>query len=180
MLWFSDTYTCSEAPLAFRRGSQPIAQHLLQKGRININNRDPRASVDLVYNKSKTTGATCVSWTAYPSRTPDFIPVVSGVRVVRSSIFCVMFCRSLFVLLSFFYWSLHCLSYYGFWLSLCFLQTVLIKSHIAFFIITLFVRLFARVGILLTRGNYLHDCIIWIREELWDHKTSFTPPLLNE
>ena len=36
--------------------------------------------------------------------------VVSGVRVVRSLVFCVMFCRSLFVLLSFSIWSLCCLS----------------------------------------------------------------------
>ena len=38
---------------------------------------------------------------------PDF----SGVRVTRSSVSCVMFCRSLFVLLSFFFWSLCCLSF---------------------------------------------------------------------
>ena len=33
-------------------------------------------------------------------------PDLSGVRVARSSVFCVMFCRSLFVILSFFLWSL--------------------------------------------------------------------------
>jgi hypothetical protein len=73
-------------------------------------------------------------------------PVFSVVRVARSLVFCVMFCRSLFVLLLFFYWSLHCLSFfdlrllvtplvscghcivcyssnYGFWLPLWYLQT---------------------------------------------------------
>jgi hypothetical protein len=37
----------------------------------------------------------------------------SGVRVTRSLVFlCVMFCRSLFVLSSFFFWPLHCLSFF--------------------------------------------------------------------
>ena len=42
---------------------------------------------------------------------------LSGVRVVRSLLFCVMVCRSLFVRLSFFCLSLCCLSF--FCLSLC-------------------------------------------------------------
>ena len=33
--------------------------------------------------------------------------VCSGVRVDQSSVFCLVFCRSLFVLLSFFFWSLY-------------------------------------------------------------------------
>jgi hypothetical protein len=37
-------------------------------------------------------------------------PVFSGVRVIRSIVFCVMFCRTLFILLSFFCWPLCCLS----------------------------------------------------------------------
>ena len=37
--------------------------------------------------------------------------VLSGFRVARSSVFCVLFCRSLFVLLSFFVWLLCCLSF---------------------------------------------------------------------
>jgi hypothetical protein len=32
-----------------------------------------------------------------------------------------------------------------------------------------------RVGILLTRGNQLHDCIISQRGEVWDHNTSLNP-----
>ena len=45
---------------------------------------------------------------------PDHLsspPVCSGVRVARSVVFCVVFCRSLFVLLSFFFWPLCCLSF---------------------------------------------------------------------
>jgi hypothetical protein len=34
------------------------------------------------------------------------LPVFSGVRVARSLVFCVMFCRSLFVLLPLFFWPL--------------------------------------------------------------------------
>ena len=41
---------------------------------------------------SSTTGAT--------GGAPKFIPSFNGVRVVRSLVFCVMFCRSLFVLFS--------------------------------------------------------------------------------
>ena len=36
--------------------------------------------------------------TAHPSGAPEFIPVYSGVQVVRSLTFCVIFCRLLFVL----------------------------------------------------------------------------------
>jgi hypothetical protein len=48
---------------------------------------------------------------------------------------------------------------------------------IAFFIITLFARLFVGVGILLTRGKHLHDRIISLRGEVWAPNTSLSPPL---
>jgi len=41
---------------------------------------------------------------------PPTPPGFSEVRVVRSFVFCVMFCKSLFVRLSFFFWSLSWLS----------------------------------------------------------------------
>jgi len=41
----------------------------------------------------------------HPSSPLDF----SGVRVTRSVVFCEVFCTSLFILLSFFFWPLHCL-----------------------------------------------------------------------
>ena len=40
------------------------------------------------------------------------LPVIGGVRVARSLIFCVVFCRSLFVLLSLLFCPLCCLSFY--------------------------------------------------------------------
>ena len=43
------------------------------------------------------------------------LPVFSGVRVTRSLVLCVMFCRSLFVLLFFFFCQLCCLSF-DFWI----------------------------------------------------------------
>ena len=57
-------------------------------------------------------------------------PVFSGVRVARSLVFCVMLCRSFFVvvLLSFFLLAIVfvvCLSIYGFWLPLWYFQTLL-------------------------------------------------------
>ena len=46
--------------------------------------------------------------TAYPSKAPEFTPVFSGVHDTRSLVLCVMLYRSLFVLLSFFFWPLRC------------------------------------------------------------------------
>ena len=48
-------------------------------------------------NKSNTTSATRGVGTAYPSVAPEFTLGISGVRVAPSLVFCVMFCRSLFV-----------------------------------------------------------------------------------
>jgi hypothetical protein len=46
---------------------------------------------------------TMVKRKAYPSGAPEFTPVFSVVYVARSVVFHVMFFRSLFVLLSFFF-----------------------------------------------------------------------------
>ena len=59
-------------------------------------------------NLINTTGATSGAGTAHPSGVPEFSPVFSGVRVTRSLVLC-MFCRSLFVQMSFFFWPLCCL-----------------------------------------------------------------------
>jgi hypothetical protein len=53
-------------------------------------------------NKSNTTGTTSGAGTAYPSGAPDVASDFSAVRVNQYLVFCVVFCRSLFVLLSFF------------------------------------------------------------------------------
>ena len=57
--------------------------------------------------------------TAYTSGTPEFTHVFlgglfGGVRVAQPLVFCVVFCRSLFFLLSIFFWPLHCLSLFDF------------------------------------------------------------------
>jgi hypothetical protein len=60
------------------------------------------------------------------SSQPDF----NGVRVARSLVLCVELCRSLFVLLSFFF--CHCVvcpSIYEFWLPVWCLQTLLSEWH---------------------------------------------------
>ena len=57
---------------------------------------------------SSTTGATCGAETANSCEAHEFTPAFNKVRVSRSSVFCIMFCRSLFVL---FGGSLYCLSY---------------------------------------------------------------------
>ena len=44
------------------------------------------------------TGATCGAGNANPCEAHEFTPVFSGVRVSRSSVFFIMFCRSLLVL----------------------------------------------------------------------------------
>ena len=85
-----------------------------------------------VSNKSNTMSVTCEAGITYPSGASEFTPVFSEVRVVRSLVLCVVFCRSLFVLLSFFFWSLCCLSFFGFWLPLWCFQTFLIIIIILF------------------------------------------------
>ena len=51
--------------------------------------------------------------------------VLSGVHISRSLVLCVMFCRSLFVLLYFFFWPLCCLSFF----DLRILITPLVSSN---------------------------------------------------
>jgi hypothetical protein len=46
------------------------------------------------------TGVTSGAGIAFPSRTPEFTVVFSGVCVAKALVFCLVFCRSLFVLFS--------------------------------------------------------------------------------
>jgi hypothetical protein len=75
-----------------------------------------------LFNKNNTTGNTCGAGTAYPSGAHEFTPVCSGVRVARYLVFCVKFCRSLFVL----YMLAIVLSRLPFW----YLQTFLKQFYI--------------------------------------------------
>ena len=72
-------------------------------------------------------GVTRGAGTAFHSGAPEFIPSFSGVRVARSLIFYLVVCRSLFVLLSFFFWPLCCRPVFDLrlWLVLWYLQTLL-------------------------------------------------------
>ena len=42
--------------------------------------------------RAKETGVTSGAVTTYPSEAPEFIPVICGVRVAQSSVFCVILC----------------------------------------------------------------------------------------
>ena len=57
------------------------------------------------------TGATSGAGTAYRTRAPEFSPGFQWGSCYFIFSFMCMFCRSLFVLLSFFFWSLCCLSF---------------------------------------------------------------------
>jgi hypothetical protein len=63
-------------------------------------------------NKSNTTDATNGAGISYPSGAPEFTSVLVGVHVAPSLVFYVVFCILLFVLLSFFFSQLYCLSFY--------------------------------------------------------------------
>ena len=82
----------------------------------NFSNKSPKSEKTVshrICSKSNTTGATGGVGTAYPPGALAFIPGFGGVRVARSLIFCIMFCRWLFVLLSFFFWPLCCLFFFN-------------------------------------------------------------------
>ena len=80
-------------------------------------------------------GITSGAVTANPTRAPEFILSFGGVRVTRSLVLCVVFCRSLFLLLYFFFCPLGCLPFfdvriYGFLLLLWHLPTLLIDEFV--------------------------------------------------
>jgi hypothetical protein len=82
------------------------------------------------------TGVTSGAGIAYPVWSHEFTMISSGIRVPHTFVCFVVFlvfCRSLFVLLSFYFWSLHFISFfltvYGFWLSLSYLQTFRINAY---------------------------------------------------
>ena len=78
---------------------------------------------------SMRTGVTCGAGTAYPSRAPEFTPSFE-VHVARSLVFCVMFCRSLFVLLSYFIWPLCCLFFDWRLLITCLISSYISYRHV--------------------------------------------------
>ena len=76
-------------------------------------NHNPSFPHHRVCNKSNTKDATCVAGTAYLSGSPVFTLLgFCRFRVVRSLVFCEIFCISLFVLFSLFFWPLSCLYFF--------------------------------------------------------------------
>jgi hypothetical protein len=63
-----------------------------------------------MFNMSNTTGTTSTAVMAYPSGASSSHSVSSGVRVAEFSVLCVVFRRSLFGRISF--WFLYCLFYF--------------------------------------------------------------------
>jgi hypothetical protein len=53
----------------------------------------------------------------------EFRRVLRGIRAAQSSVFCVVFCRPLFIILSFFAWPLHCLPFFDIWLPITLLAS---------------------------------------------------------
>ena len=64
-----------------------------------------------ICNYNNATGVTSGGGNAYPSREPEFTPGFQWSSCYSIFSFMCMFCRSLFVLLSFFFWPLRCLSF---------------------------------------------------------------------
>ena len=84
-------------------------------------------------------------------------PVFSGVFVTQSSVFCVMFCRSLFVLLNFFFLPFCCLSF-----DLWILITPLVSSNPSFFAHFCLWTYLMKVILFLTRVTVTYTTILYI------------------
>jgi hypothetical protein len=76
-------------------------------------------------SRRNTTGATSGTGTVYPSGAPEFTTVFLWGSCYSIFSFICMFCRSLFVLLYFFFWPLCCL----FYLDIRILITSLVSSN---------------------------------------------------
>ena len=65
-----------------------------------------------ICSQSNTMGVASGAEIVYPSGAPAFTPSFSGVHITLSVVFCAVFCRSLFVRLSFFCLPLCCLFFF--------------------------------------------------------------------
>ena len=82
-----------------------------------------------ICNQINTTGATSGAGTANPSGAPEFTSGFQWGSCYLIFSFICMFCRSLFVLLSFFFWPLSCL----FFFDLRILITPLVSSNFSYY-----------------------------------------------
>ena len=83
-----------------------------------------------VCTQINTTGVTSGAGTAYPSRAPEFTPGFQWDSRYSIFSFICMFCRSLFVILYFFFWPLCCLFLFDIriLITLWYLQTLFITD----------------------------------------------------
>ena len=79
----------------------------------------------LVSNTISISNEVCVFLEQWHDMCNRVLPAFSRVHDALSLVLCVMFHRSLFVILSFPAWPLHCLSFFDLWL----LITLLVSSH---------------------------------------------------
>ena len=84
------------------------------------------------------------------------VRILSGIRAAQSSVFCVVFCRPLFIILSLFVWPLHCLPVFDLWLPI----TLLASTNFSF----LFT--YKRTTILSQLSNSFH-CNICRKSWIW-------------
>jgi hypothetical protein len=85
---------------------QCFEAYWLSKAFKRIKGMTLREEVQKAFNRNMK-DVTCGAGTVYPSGAPEFTLVFSGVCVDRSLVLCVMFCRSLFVLVFLFF--CHCI-----------------------------------------------------------------------
>jgi hypothetical protein len=97
-----------------------------------------------ICGKCNTTCASCGTGSAYLSGAHTFTPVVCGVIVALSLVFCVIFCSSLFVFLSFYFgrcivcllfWPLFFLSFLSFYFGRCIVSFILAVVLSVFFVL---------------------------------------------
>jgi hypothetical protein len=72
-----------------------------------------------IFNKNNTADVTAAAETTYPSGASEFTPGLCWVPVALSWVFCVLFCRPVFVFVFLFGHYIACFSIYGFWVPLC-------------------------------------------------------------
>jgi hypothetical protein len=80
---------------------------------------------------SNTTSATDGTWTIYHSGAPEVPSVLSWVCVTQSLVFCVVFWRTLFIFLSFFFRPLYCMSFFRPLYCMSFELRLLISSFLS-------------------------------------------------
>ena len=87
-----------------------------------------------------TTGVTSGGKSANPSGAPDSTPGFSGVRATRSLVFCVVFCRSLFVFVLFYFEHCFvCPLNYGFCLPISIFSSVISNELIVYNVFVLWI-----------------------------------------